>query len=151
VDPVSLTIFNYFESRNWQVSWHESLPIARIDYTGTSGSWTLYVRARDEAEQVIVLSVHPDTVPEGRRPAMAEFLTRANFGLNIGNFEMDFDDGEVRFRTSIDVEGSALDDSLLNTLVVVNVGVMDDYLPGITAVLKGEREPSDAIRLCEGD
>jgi len=33
-----------------------------------------------------------------------EFLTRANYGLNIGNFEMDFQDGEIRFKTAIDVE-----------------------------------------------
>ena len=29
---------------------------------------------------------------------MAEFLTRANFGLKIGKFELDYNDGEVRYQ-----------------------------------------------------
>jgi len=29
---------------------------------------------------------------------VAETITRANFGLRVGKFELDFDDGEVRFQ-----------------------------------------------------
>ena len=32
---------------------------------------------------------------------VSEYITRANFGLTIGNFEMDFSDGELRFKSSI--------------------------------------------------
>ncbi len=32
---------------------------------------------------------------------MNEFITRANYGLPSGNFEMNYDTGEVRFRTSV--------------------------------------------------
>lgn len=30
----------------------------------------------------------------------AEFLTRANYGLVFGNFEMDMHDGEIRYKPS---------------------------------------------------
>jgi hypothetical protein len=30
------------------------------------------------------------------RAPPAEFITRANYGLIIGNFELDFEDGEIR-------------------------------------------------------
>lgn len=52
-------------------------------------------------------------VPEDRRLALAEFLTRANYGLFIGNFEMDWQDGEVRYKTSIDVAGDRLSTALV--------------------------------------
>jgi len=42
-----------------------------------------------------------------------KFLTRANYGMMIGNFEMDFTDGEIRYKTSIDVEGDKLSSALI--------------------------------------
>ena len=40
--------------------------------------------------------------------AIAEFLTRTNYSMIIGNFELDFADGEIRYKTSIDVQGDFL-------------------------------------------
>ena len=35
----------------------------------------------------------PTKVPEGCRPAIAEAITRANYGMKLGTFEMDLADG----------------------------------------------------------
>ena len=80
---------------------------------------------------------------------MAEFLTRANSGMIIGNFELDFADGEIRYKTSIDVEGDSLSSSLIKRLVYANVTMMDEYLPGIMSVIYGDVEPKDAIAQIE--
>ncbi len=77
-------VFDFFHDQ----AEHDSLPMIKLDYEGAAGRWTLYVRVREEAEQVIGLSELPARAPVDRRPAMAEFVTRANYGLNIGNFEM---------------------------------------------------------------
>jgi len=47
-------------------------------------------------------------VISSKRGAVAEFINRANYGIIIGNFEMDFADGEIRYKTSIDVQGDKL-------------------------------------------
>jgi hypothetical protein len=72
-------------------------------------------------------------------------LTRANFGLNIGNFEMDFSDGEIRYKTSIDVTHDRLTHGLIDPLVEASLVAMDDYLPGIKSVIAGEATPHEAI------
>jgi hypothetical protein len=136
------------EERGTKYSRHDALPILKLDQEGVTGDWTVFVRAREEERQLIVLSVYPENVPDELLPAMAEFVTRANYGLNIGNFEMDYDDGEVRFRTSIDLEDAPLLDSLTSTLISANVAVMDDYFAGITAVLHGV-PPASAVADCE--
>jgi hypothetical protein len=74
-----------------------------------------------------------------------KFLIRANYGMMIGNFEMDFTDGEIRYKTSIDVEGDKLSSALIKRLVYANVMMMDEYLPGIVSVTEGDMEPKDAI------
>lgn len=68
----------------------------------------------------------------------------------VGNFEMDFEDGEIRYKTSLNFEGSQLDDALLKQLAYINVVMMNKYLPGIEAVAEGKTAPQDAISLIEG-
>jgi hypothetical protein len=84
------------------------------------------------------------------RQAVAELLTRLNFGLTIGNFELDFDDGEVRYRSSVDVEGTELTSELIKPLAAAAVLNMDYYLPGIRAVATGDATPLEAFAALEG-
>lgn len=66
-----------------------------------------------------------------------------------GNFEMDFEDGEIRYKTSIDVEGESLSFALIKKLVYANVTMMDEYLPGIIAAIKSNVSAKDAIAQIE--
>lgn len=49
--------------------------------------------------------------------AVAEFIARGNFGIVIGNFEIDFSDGEIPYKTSIDVKGDRPSFALIKRLV----------------------------------
>lgn len=105
--------------------------------SGTNGAWSTCITPLESAEQVLVHSLIPGTVPAGQRTEMALLLTRASMGLVLGNFELDLDTGAVRGKTSIDVEGAALTDALLDHLVVANAVITDQYLPAIEAVIDG--------------
>ena len=80
---------------------------------------------------------------------MAEFLTRVNYGILIGNFEMDYKNGEVRFRTSLDFEDQVLNYALISNHVYPNVWMMDRYLPGLFAVVDSEKDPEEIIKTIE--
>jgi hypothetical protein len=79
----------------------------------------------------------------------AQFLTRANYGMTMGNFELDFADGEIRYKTSIDVEGASLTFPQIKGLIYTNVTMMDEYLPGIMSVIYSDVSPEDAIAQIE--
>ena len=83
------------------------------------------------------------------RGLAAEYLTRANYGLSIGNFEMDFEDGEVRYKTSIDVEGGELTQGMIKNLVYSNCATTDRYLHGLMKVVYGNADPASAVRDAE--
>ncbi|HEC33753.1 MAG TPA: hypothetical protein ENI37_03445 [Chloroflexi bacterium] len=144
------TVVNFFKEDDWHFDQMEGKPILRMGFRGDSGSWRCYAQVREEQQQFVFYSILDVNVPEGRRQAIAEFLTRANYGLMIGNFEMDFHDGEVRYKTSIDVEGDRLTSALIRPMVYINVLMMDRYLPGIMKVAFGEGIPADAIAEIEG-
>ncbi len=69
--------------------------------------------------------------------------------MTISNFELDFNDGEIRYKTSIDVEGDRLTSALIQRLVYTNVAMMDEYLPGIKAIIETGISPEEAIRAIE--
>ena len=89
-----------------------------------------------------MLPVH---APEDKRAAMAEFLTRANYGMMLGNFEMDYADGEVRFKTSIDCEGGTLVPRMIDNLLTNNLVSMDRFFNGLMAVLFSDRPPAEIV------
>jgi hypothetical protein len=105
---------------------------------GKNGSWVAFFEIREEDDQLLVYSIIPFDVPEVRRTEAARYLTRANFGLAIGNFELDLDDGEVRYKTSIDVEGAQIVEPLIDHLFLANVVTVDRYLNGLRAVIEGD-------------
>ncbi len=142
-------IVNFFKEDGWPFVQIEGEPLLQMVFQGENGKWTCYAKARDDPEQFVFYSVCPVNTPDSKRLAVAEFLTRANSGMIIGNFEMDFEDGEIRYKTSIDVEGDSLSSALIKRLVYANVMMMDAYLPGIMSVIYGDVSPEDAITQIE--
>jgi hypothetical protein len=65
--------------------------------------------------------------------------------MAMGNFEMDFENGAVRFKTGIDVTGDELTPALLSPLLYANVLMMSTYLEGLLDVAEGDVAPMDAI------
>ena len=140
---------SFFREDEWSFTQLEGQQALRIGFQGENGQWSCYAQAREEQAQFLFYSVCPVKAPEDRREAVAEFLTRANYGLFIGNFELDFSDGEIRYKTSIDVVGDRLSAGLVKPLVYANV-LMDRYLPGIMSVIYGNVPPAEAVAKAEG-
>lgn len=143
----------FFDDDDWR---YEELPvenqtpkIIRADFQGENGVWRCYAEVHEEQHIVIFYSILDTRIPEKRRPAVAEFLVRANYGLMIGNFEMDFADGETRYKTSINVEGDRLSTALMKMLVYVNLATFNRYLLGIMQVAYGDKKPEEAIIIVE--
>ncbi len=59
-------------------------------------------------------------------------------------------DGEVRYKTSIDVEGDELTPALIRQMVYANILTFDKYLPGIMRVMYGDTPPAEIIAEIEG-
>lgn len=143
------TMLKFFEQDEWTVSKIDNRPILQMRFEGNHGKWQCFAHAKEEKQQFLFYSICLSKVPTERRQALAEFLTRANFGLLMGNFELDFEDGEIRFKTSIDVENFSLSPEIVKQYVYTNVLMMDCYLSGILAVIADEVSPKEAITRIE--
>jgi hypothetical protein len=105
------------------------------ELSGPQGSWKFYAQAVDEQSLVLLYSICPLRVPPERRDEVADLITRTNYGLAAGNFELDFEDGEVRYKTALHVQGDRLDSRFLKRVVRANGLAMERYLGEVLGVI----------------
>ncbi len=148
MNVISDTLTSFFAQEDWAVTKGEDGPPNRffVPFQGENGQWTCVALALDTQEQMIFYSVVPVPCPEDKRTAMMDFLHRVNYGLHVGNFEFDIEDGEIRFKTSVDVEGCAFDAALCRNAIFMNCVMMDHHLPGIMGIIYGALTPVDALQ-----
>ena len=117
--------------------------------TGENGSFLCRIVWEATNRYLIAYAVLPVAAPFHYRPAMMEYVTRANYGLPSGAFEIDLNDGEVRFRNTLFVEYAFPTEKQITELLYTVVYTADDYLPGILRVNDGV-SPQIALAEVEG-
>jgi hypothetical protein len=95
-----------------------------------------YGEVDEEKYWLIFYSYLPVNAPPEKITEVAEFVARANRGMRIGNFELDYDDGEIRYKTAVHVDAE-LSPAAVKRAVRANGIAMETYLPGIGAVIAG--------------
>ncbi len=144
------TVEQFLKDDEWHPQRLDDSTTYRVLFGGKFGEFRCYAQVHVDLEQFIFYAVAPVKVPEEQRGAVAEFITRANYGMRIGNFEMDYTDGEVRYKSSLDFEGATLTFNLIRNAIYPAVMTLDRYLPGLMAVTFGGKPPVQAIAEIEG-
>lgn len=140
----------FFEEDDWHFTPMDDQPVLRMAFKGESEAFNCFAQALEERGQFTFYSVAPFKVPLAQRAAATEFVTRANYGMFVGNFELDLNDGEVRYKTSADVADTGAPAALFKSNVVQNVLTMDRYLAALQAVSEGKMTAAEAITQVEG-
>lgn len=110
-----------------------------------AGLYGLCFLTNDDAHFVRIVGGYGSHVPDARRVAVAELLSRINVRLGFGNFELDFDDGEVRFRLGEDVEGGWLSEGVVDRMMGYTLITLDRYHQAVMTVAFGAAEPVVAL------
>lgn len=147
-DSMMETVTHFLEEAGWAFERDDEAPLIYLHYVCETGDWPCAAYLLEDQARFAFFSRAPVAVPEARRAAMAEFITRANYGMAIGSFEMDYADGDLRFKTSIDLGGETLTAGLLAPLIWLNVATMERYLPGLLEVVAGA-VPQEALARIE--
>jgi len=141
----------YFERDEWPYDRVEGQDILQLGYRTEQLAWTCFAQVVQDDQQFIFYSVMPVKVAAEKRPFVAEYITRANYGLVVGNFEMKWDTGDVRYKTSIDIEDDRLSYALWRSVVYANVFIAERYVPGLVAVVYDDVLPKTAVLQAETD
>ena len=78
-------------------------------------------------------------VSVGRRDEVLRFIARVNWKLIIGNFDLDLDDGHLRFKTSVDFDGIELPETLIRNALLVAMNTVDTYSDSLMGIAFPEK------------
>ncbi len=147
------SLHEFFKEEGWPVTKISHYPALSMTYGGKEDSWPCIAQVVEEEGLFLFYSSSPVTAPEERRAALGLFLSYANYTAFVGGFELNEEDGDIRFRTELMLKN--IDEKLLSQGKVIrklmhnavysNLQNMELYLPAIKAVLKG-KDPRQAIK-----
>ena len=149
---IAETVLRFFQEKDWHYDWDEENGVVHYgmkldDCRFHSAQCHLFVN-RDSFTTFLISPLSADSNNRDGMLAMAEFLSRANYELIHGCFEMDFWDGEIRYRTTIDCDGVEPSDEMIELAIVLPCNMMEDFADGIVEVLYGVRSPEEAWARC---
>jgi len=139
------TVWRFLEEDGLKPTRVDDKYIYHVSFTGQVAQFNCFAVVRPDIEQFMFYAVYPIKADDPVRPSVVEFITRANYGLRIGNFEMDYGDGEVRFKVSVDFEGVELQPRMVQTMVHAVFITSNHYIPGLMRVMYGGLTPVEAI------
>lgn len=111
------------------------------------GDVMLVFDCRDDVSQLLIRVLYPFHAPAQHLAKVAEFITRVNYELSLGCFEMDYADGTLGFRIGIDVDGASLTSALVRNLIEPSLAAADHFYPALAAVALCGAVPLEALQM----
>ena len=118
--------------------------------SGPDGTWSSFAVARESERRFAVYSVLDDGIGEPLRADAAQLVARVNWGLPLGNWELDLDDGSLRFKTSIELGGEPLSLATAARVIERNLAVVDAYVGAFSAFAARRATAIEALAMAEG-
>lgn len=142
------TVKEYLKKNEWHFSQVKDKDVFLFGIAGVNGSFQCIADINEEEHKFLFFSVCGANSPLEKRETILGLLNRINYNLLIGNFEMDFEDGEIRYRTCISYEFITPSIDIVDELIMTNIITMDRCLPGIIGVIGGLSQ-AQAIELID--
>lgn len=80
---------------------------------------------------------------------VAEYLHRANFGMQNGNFEFDYDDGQIAYKTFVNTKNIVPSVEVIRDSILIPVFMFDRYGKGLIRLMLEKANPKELIEEAE--
>ena len=145
-------LHKFFKKDDWRYEFDENNGVFQcgIEVGNAVGNAQVFVNVHDE--HVACALVLPHRAVEESLPAVAELVCRINYRLAFGGFDLDFNDGEIRY-CYIMASEELCDDPMEKSrrLIYLPHAMALRYGPAFVKVILGIRSPAEALKECDPD
>lgn len=96
--------------------------------------WNEIIRVNENERVITCYAKFPEAVPLNQLEKIALVLMNENYSLTHGAFELDYDDGDLRFRSTV-LAHNQLDVSHLAQVLSEHIEIMGQYIPAVRQYL----------------
>ena len=100
-----------------------------IDMENVIGNLSMIISVSEN--DYITLAILNSKAEKDKLHAVAEYLHRANYGLKNGNFELDFTDGEIRYKAYVNFENTTISNEIIEASIMVPIAAFEQYGRGL--------------------
>ncbi len=144
---LSESVVKFLKAEDIHFSQLNDKTIYRVGFGGKNGTFFMYIDVDEDSEHIECITMCPLRAAENTKTDVLRLFAHVNWRLAAGHFDIDLNDGEVRFRTSIFAGSSEFDHDLIKHLVFVSMTTMDMFIPVIASVICGKVGAEDALRM----
>ena len=149
--PAFTAITSFLESRGLDYFPHAKE--SRVGFTlgSDQADYRFTIRIAEGWDHLEYIACCPFRIRKELRSSVAELIARANFGMLDGKFEIDMNDGEVRFHLVHFLGDGELSTKMVERLYRSCVFTLDRYIPAFMQHIHAGYTPEDAVFHAELD
>ena len=151
-ENIATSIKDYLDEDEWHYSFDEKAGRFRYTLTTKDKLKTISYTVNVHKDDYVVYAVSPlgaDAEDEDMLTRMSEFINRANYGLLNGSFEFDFRDGEIRYKTFVNCDGSIPSIDVVRGSILTPAAMFKRYGNGIVKIIFTDITAKEAVEECE--
>ena len=151
---IAKAISSFLAEDDWRFSFDEQKGRFSFSVSIASAIKKIFYDVLVHEDSFTVYAISPNGPDEKDREqmrAVMEFIFRANYGLRNGSFELDMNDGEIRYKSFVDCEGASPSKEIVKNSIYVPAAMFKRYSEGITAILYKNATAKEAIEKCESN
>ena len=149
---IAARINEYLNDEDWKFSFDEEGAMFKfgLRLRGKLSKLNYIVDVKQKEFVVYgILPIASDEDDPEMMAAVSEYVNRANYGLKNGCFELDFDDGEIRYKSYVDCEGQLPSRDVINNSILCIAAMVERYGKGFGEVIFCGVSAKDALEKCE--
>lgn len=121
---------------------------ANISMGSILGYLKLHVIVRKN--DYIVNATLNNTAEKEAYPRITEYLHRANYSMSNGNFEFDYEDGEITYKTYVNFDGGVnLSEQVIEDSIIIPILMFDKYGKNLLRLMLESGDPKQLIEDAE--
>jgi hypothetical protein len=137
---------DYLDSKKFNYTPYPADHQVTLNMSGKNACFRFSARISHEGDYLQICASMPFFVrDEKQRLSVAELITRANYCMPLGKFEMDMKDGEVRFHITHVIGDTELSSTMIEKHFMTAYYTADRYFPAFMQHLHAGYTPEDAV------
>ena len=152
-EEIASAVREHLDDKGWTYRFEDDNGVFRfgLNISGNLRSIQYLIDIRDTDYNVYAVSpLSADKDNEDQLRRMSEAVNRINYGLRDGNFELDLNDGEIRYKSYVNCEDSSLSEAMVRRSIGVPAAMFTRYSKAIIGIIFSDGDPKDLVDQCEG-
>ncbi len=126
--PFVQKIFDYFNKNTTNCQIVNTAFSIVFEYYYENKKWNCLLIPKEEYKQVILYIYSPKKIEKEKCMETCKEITKINYDLPIGNFELDLDNCEIRFKTYLESVNPEITDEELKLLLDANIYTINKFM-----------------------